>query len=96
MMNKKQLLLDYLDTNLFMPIMYSPNASYQLKHDFEHSRELIQEFSAEGILRYVWTMMGNEEVKAILNNRLLDEGFTQYNTVVDNFKHEFTYDWLMS
>lgn len=96
MMNKKQLLLDYLDTNLFIPIMYSPNASHQLKHDFEHTRGLMNEFSAEGILCYVWNMFGNNEMQIVLNNRLLDEGFKQYNAVLEDFKHEFTYDWLMS
>lgn len=96
MTNKKQLLLNYLDTNLFIPIMCSPHASYQLKKDFEHTRELIKDFSAEGILCYVWTMLGNSEVQMIFNNRLKDEGFNEYSHTLDHFKHKFTYDWLMS
>lgn len=96
MMNKKQLIMDYLNTNLFIPIMYSPHASHQLKHDFEHTRELFKEFSAEGILNYVWNMLGNHEVEMILSNRLMDEGFNNYEQVLNDFKHKFTYDWLMS
>lgn len=96
MMNKKQLLMDYLDSNLFIPIMYSPNASHQLKHDFEHTRSLFTEFSAEGIINYVWNILANGEVKMIFSNRLMDEGFYNYNQILDDFKHEFTYDWLMS
>lgn len=96
MMNKKQLLIDYLDSNLFIPIMYSPHASHQLKHDFQHTRDLLYEFSAEGIINYVWNMLGNKEVEMIFSNRLMDEGFYNYDQVLHEFKHEFTYDWLMS
>lgn len=96
MTDKKQLILNYLDTNLFYPIMYAPNASPQLKHDFEHTRQLIGEFSPAGILNYIWTMLGNSEVQLLLNNRLIDEGFNGYTMVLDHFKNEFTYDWLMS
>ena len=96
MMNKKQILIDYLDSNLFIPIMCSPHASDQLKYDFQHTRSLFNEFSAEGIINYVWNMLGNNEVKMILSNRLIDEGFYNYDQVIDTFKHEFTYDWLMS
>lgn len=95
-MNKKQLLLNYLDTYLFIPVMCSPNASCQLKQDMEHTRNLMNEFSAEGIICYVWNMLANDEVKMILANRLLDEGFQNYTQVITNFKQEFTYDWLMS
>lgn len=96
MMNKKQLLMDYLDSNLFIPIMYSPHASHQLKHDFQHTRDLLYAFSAEGIINYVWNMLGNKEVEMILSNRLIDEGFNNYEQILSEFKHKFTYDWLMS
>lgn len=95
-MNKKQLLMDYLDSNLFIPIMYSPQASPQLKLDFEHTRALFSVLSAEGILNYVWNMLANDEVKMIFSNRLMDEGFFYYGQFLEEFKHEFTYDWLMS
>lgn len=96
MLNKKQLLIDYLDSNLFIPIMYSPHASHQLKYDLQHTRSLFNEFSAEGIINYIWNMLGNKEVEMILSNRLMDEGFYNYKQVINEFKHEFTYDWLMS
>lgn len=96
MTQKKQQLLDYLDTNLFIPIMCSPSASFQLKNDFEHTRELIKDFSASGILCYIWTMLSNNEMKVLLNNRLLDEGLGDYTHILNDFNNEFTYDWLMS
>lgn len=96
MMNKKQLLMDYLDSNLFIPIMCSPHASYQLKHNLQHTRSLFNKFSAEGIINYIWNMFGNKDVEIILTNRLIDEGFYNYNQVINEFKYEFTYDWLTS
>lgn len=96
MNDKKQLLIDYLDANLFIPILYSPNASYQVKHDFQHTRDLLQAFSAEGILNFVWNMLGSKDTEVVFSNRLMDEGFPNYDQVLDTFKNEFTYDWLMS
>lgn len=96
MINKKQQIIDYLDSNLFKPIIYSPYASQQLKHDFKYMRDLLDQFSAEGILNYIWNMLGNKEVEAVLSNRLMDEGFYNYDHILDEFKHEFTYDWLLS
>lgn len=95
-MNKKQLLLNYLDTHLFIPVISSPNISYQLKGNMEHTRQLMDKFSAEGIICYVWNMFANDEVKMIISNRLLDEGFQNYPQIMTTFKQEFTYDWLMS
>ncbi|MBE6024147.1 MAG: hypothetical protein E7231_13265 [Cellulosilyticum sp.] len=94
--DKKKLLIDYLDTNLFIPILYSSNASYQVKHDFQHTRDLLQTFSARGILNFVWNTLGHMEAKIIFSNRLIDEGFFDYDQILDTFKNEFTYDWLMS
>ena len=96
MIDKKQLLMDYLDANLFIPILYAPQASYQVKSDFPHKRDLLQGFSAEGILNFVWNMMGNKDSEIIFSNRLMDEGFYDYHHIINSFKHEFTYDWLMS
>ncbi len=96
MSDKKQLLIEYLDDNLFIPILYSPRASFQVKHDFQHTRDLLQMFSAEGILNFVWNMLGSADMEIIFSNRLTDEGFCNYDEILDQFKSEFTYDWLMS
>ena len=96
MISKKQLIMVYLELNLFIPILYAPQTSPQLKLDFEHTRARFSEFSAEGILNYVWNILANHEVKMIFSNRLMDEGFYNYEQILDDFKHKFTYDWLMS
>ena len=96
MSDKKQLLIEYLDDNLFIPILHSPHASYQVKHDFQHMRDLLQMFSAGGILNFIWNMLGSADMKVVFSTRLTDEGFYNYDEILDNFKNEFTYDWLMS
>lgn len=95
-MNKKQELLNYLQNELFNPIIYSPNTSAELKYDFITILDTITHFSAEGILLYFWNMMANDEVKMIFTNRLMDEGFYNYPELIENFKDHFTYDWLLS
>ncbi|PHV69393.1 hypothetical protein CS063_16050 [Sporanaerobium hydrogeniformans] len=95
-MEKKQELLNFLQTELFNPIINSPYASETLKNDFNHMLSTLSLFSAEGILVYVWNMLANDEVQMIFDNRLLDEGFSNYHDVVHTFKSQFTYDWLLS
>ena len=95
-MEKKQQLLNFLHEELFNPILHSPYASSQLKHDFEHTEQMLKDFSAEGILFYIWNSFANKEVEMILSNRLMDEGFHSYEHVLNTFKHEFTYEWLLS
>nr|WP_302598899.1 hypothetical protein [uncultured Cellulosilyticum sp.] len=95
-MNKKQQLLNYLDENLFNPIISAPYASSQLKEDFSHTREVLKDFSAEGILYYIWNSFANKDTEAVISHRLMDEGFSSYNQVLDTFKQEFSYEWLIS
>ena len=96
MINKKQLLIDYLDSNLFIPIMYSPSVSPQLKYDLQHTRFLFDQFCAEGIINYIWNMFASKDVEMILANHLMNEGFYNYQQVINDFNLKFTYDWLMS
>ncbi len=95
-MDKKQQLLNYLNNELFTPILQSPYTSSQLKYDFEHTRQTLQEFSAEGILFYVWNTFGSPELERVLSNRLIDEGFLNYGDALSTFKNQFTYEWLLS
>lgn len=94
-MNKKQELLNFLQKELFNPIIDSPFISSELKYDFLSILETIKNFSAEGILLYVWNMMANDEVQMIFSNRLMDEGFYNYSDLLDTFKNHFTYEWLL-
>lgn len=95
-MSKKQQLLNFLNANLFEPIISSPYASSQLKDDFLSMREMLKDFSAKGILYFVWNTLANKEAEAILHHRLVDEGFDVYTSTFDIFKKEFSYEWLMS
>lgn len=95
-MDKKQQLLHYLDSELFAPVLHSPYASSSLKQDFKHTREILEDFSAEGILYYIWNNYANHDTQLLLSDRLLDEGFVNCNKTLDHFKTQFTYDWLLS
>ena len=95
-MDKKQQLLDYLEQNLFKPILSAPYTSYQLKEDFLYVQQTIKDFSAQGILYYVWNILANKDIAPLMADRLNDEGFTSYNQILNNFKTEFPYEWLTS
>lgn len=95
-MNKKQQLLDYLDDQIFIPISTLPNVPPQLKFDFEQTRQYLKQFCASGILYYVWNDKINHGPLDCLSIYLKDEGYNDFTTTIDNFQHEFTYEWLMS
>ena len=96
MMNKKQILMDYLDSNLFTPIIHSPNVSCQIKYEITHIKFLLNQFCAEGIISYIWNTLANKDIELIISNRLIDEGFYSYPQIINEFKLKFTYDWLIS
>lgn len=95
-MSKKQQLLNFLNENIFDPIISAPYASSQLKDDFLSMKEMLKNFSAKGILSFVWTSLFNEENEVILCNRLVDEGLHCYTSVITTFKKNFSYEWLRS
>ncbi len=95
-MEKKQELIDYLNTYLLLPIINSPNASQELKYSFTDTSHMLNQLSAKGILSYIWTQFLSDSTNNILINRLLDEGFTCTIYAINTFKMFFTYEWLIS
>lgn len=95
-MTKKEQLLDFLNTNLFDPILCSPYSSDELKYDFNYMYNTIKNFSVEGILIYFWTTMANSEVQMIFVHRLEEEDLLDFNKFLTQFKTYFTYEWLRS
>ena len=95
-MSKKDELLHFLENRLFEPILSSPIASDELKYDFSSMKSTINQFSTEGILRYFWTTMTNDEVQMVFTDRLEDEAFIDFTAFLNDFKSYFTYDWLRS
>lgn len=95
-MDKKQQLINFLQDQLFNPVLHSPYASSQLKADFRSTLRLLEQFSAEGILCYIWNTLASAELEPVLAHRLEDEGFNNYHAILNTFKQRFTYDWLIS
>lgn len=95
-MTKKEELLYFLQDNLFKPILNSPLASSELKFDFSSMFTTIKDFSAEGIVLYFWTTMDHEEVHIVFSERLSYETSIDFPTFINEFKRQFTYDWLLT
>lgn len=95
-MTKKEELLTFLNKKLFNPILQSPYASNELKHDFQHMSSTISTFSVEGILIYFWTTMTNVEAQMIFSNCLEDDDLLDFSSFLQEFKGYFTYEWLRS
>ena len=95
-MEKKQELINYLDTYLLLPIINSPTASDELKYSFIDTSNMLKQLSAKGILLYIWTELLSDCSQNAIINRLLDEGFTPTIYAINNFKMFFTSEWLIS
>lgn len=96
MTDKKRLLINYLNMNLFLPLVNSPCISKELKHDLQCIRNTLNNLSAEGIIYYMWLTLTSHDAYTILSNRLLDEGLDKYTDVINEVRNKFTYDWVIS
>ena len=95
-MEKKQQLIDYLNTNLLLPIINSPNASIELKYSFIDTSYTISQLSTQGIILYIWTQLLSDSSQKAIINRLLDEDFSPIICAINEFKEFFTYEWAIS
>lgn len=93
-MTKEQELLTFLYDNFFSPVLSSRKTTQELK---KHIRDIMMAFkdrSADGMINYFWSTIAGEETRTLLEKRLEDEGFLEFEQVVDKFKMEFNEEWL--
>ncbi|AFM41141.1 hypothetical protein Desaci_2179 [Desulfosporosinus acidiphilus SJ4] len=89
-MTKEQEILDFLEINLFNPILQSTSASDRFKKATRGLRLRMKQRDAQGMIQYFWTTVVDTNTKHANYGRLLqNEGFPEFEEVVSNFRFRF-------
>ena len=93
-MTKEREILTFLYNNFFNKLLSLESMTDGLKKNVEDNIRALNDRSAEGMIRYFWSNMAGEETKKVLGKRLEDEGFVEFDKVIEEFKIRFDDAWL--
>lgn len=93
-MTKEREILSFLYNNFFGKVLSSEKTTNELKKNIQDTMLALNDRSAEGMIRYFWSNIGGEESKKVLTKRLEDEGFLEFEQVIEEFKKHFHDEWL--
>ncbi|WP_088226837.1 hypothetical protein [Desulfosporosinus sp. FKB] len=89
-MTKEQEILDFLEVNLFNPILQSPSTSERFKKATRGLHLRMKQRDAQGMIQYFWNTVVDTKTKQANYGRLLEnEGFSEFEEVVANFRVRF-------
>lgn len=93
-MTKEREVLSFLYCNFFDKVLSLENTTETLEKNIQDSIEALHNRSAEGMIRYFWSNIAGEESRRVLAERLEDEGFLEFDKVIEEFKVRFNDMWL--
>lgn len=93
-MTKEREVLSFLHCNFFDKVLSLENTTEALKKNIQDSIEALHNRSAEGMIRYFWSNIAGEESRRVLAKRLEDEGFLEFDKVIEEFTVRFNDMWL--
>jgi hypothetical protein len=93
-MTKEQQIMQFLDANVFQPILTSPNASEKLKQGVRYTIMRLNERDAAGMVGYYWSAIVGTERSTKFAKEMKSEGFTRFEECIDDFRDLFADDWL--
>ena len=89
-MTKEQEILDFLEVNLFNPILQSPSTGERFKVATRGLRLRMKQRDAQGMIQYFWnTVVSTNEKHANYGRMLKNEVFTEFEEVINNFRVRF-------
>ncbi|MDP4125867.1 MAG: hypothetical protein Q8912_02855 [Bacillota bacterium] len=89
-MTKEQEILDFLEANLFNPILQSPSKNERFKTATRGLRLRMKQRDAQGMIQYFWNTVVNTNAKHANYGRMLrNAGFPEFEEVVNNFRVRF-------
>ncbi|HWQ42416.1 MAG TPA: hypothetical protein VN456_10340 [Desulfosporosinus sp.] len=89
-MTKEHEILDFLEVNLFNPILQSPSTAERFKSATRGLRLRMKQRDAQGMIQYFWNTVVDTNAKQANYGRMFqNEGFPEFEEVVNNFRVRF-------
>jgi len=94
MKNKEAEIMNYLENNVFNPILNSQNSSDSLKRGVRLTIIRLKDRDAEGMLHYYWAAVIGTDKSTKFAKQMKSEGFTRFEEVMEDFREMFNDKWL--
>ncbi len=92
--SKKEEVLEYLNLNVFQPILDSTFASDELKRGIRYTMMRLQERDAIGIIHYYWSAVSGTDRSIKFAGQMKKEGFIRFEELLEEFREKFNDKWL--
>jgi hypothetical protein len=92
----EQEIIDYLDKEVFNPVLRSPVAPNELKSGVRLTRLRMPQRDAKGMMHYYWSAIIGTERSTPFAKRLKAEGFTKFEEIIDDFRDKCNTIWAKS
>jgi predicted glycosyl hydrolase (DUF1957 family) len=93
-MTKEQEVMQFLQANVFDPILSSPLASQTLKTGVRYTIMRMNERDATGMVSYYWSAIVGTERSTEFARNMKKEKFTRFEECIDEFRDRFDDNWL--
>lgn len=95
-MSKEKEIMNFLNTNVFNPILNSTAASPSLKIGVRNTVKRMRRINAQGMMQYYWSSIIGTGKSTAFARQMKKEGFTRFEEVLDEFRDKFNDKWLRS
>jgi predicted glycosyl hydrolase (DUF1957 family) len=92
--SKEQEVMQFLHTNVFDPILFSPLSSEKLKTGVRYTIMRLNERDATGMISYYWSAIVGTERGTEFARHMKAEKFTRFEECIDEFRDRFNDSWL--
>jgi predicted glycosyl hydrolase (DUF1957 family) len=93
-LTKREQIMNFLHETVFDPILNSQTASEALKKGVRDTILRMNVHDAYGMRNYYWSAIIGTERNADFAVKMRQEGFTQFEEGIDDFRNQFNDDWL--
>ncbi len=93
-MGKEKEVLTFLRKHLFNRVLALDYITKELESYIVDTIKALKDRNAVGMVHYFWSTIGGGEMKKVFQQRLMDEGFLDFEEVVEEFKVRFNGEWL--
>lgn len=93
-MTKEDEIMEFLNQNIFTPILSSTEASENLKRGVRYTIMRLEQRDARGMISYYWSAIVGTEKSTKFARSMKKEGFTRFEEVIDEFREKFSDQWL--
>lgn len=95
-MSKESEIIDFLNHEIFDPVLFSPKSSLGLKRGIRMTKTRLKKLRAEKMVQYFWTAILGTERSTSFYERMKEEGFTTFEDKLAEFRERFNDAWLKS